>query len=449
MTTSTICQTGLGLSVTRAVLANGLRVVIVPERGTGAVAVAVHYAIGYRNEPQGRAGFAHLFEHLMFQGSEQVEKLAHFRFVQAAGGSCNAVTSRDHTCYYQVAPAAALARMLFLEADRMRAPLFTPANLANQVAVIREEIGRNVTGRPYGGLPWLLLPPVLFRSFANTHDGYGAVAELATVTVPECEDFFARYYAPGNAVLTITGDVSAAEAGELAARYFEQVPARPVPAPCELSEPALAADVEHMRHDPLAPLPATVIGWPLAGPDGPERIALTALAAVLADGENARLCQLLVRTGVATRVTATASLAGDVLENRAPDAFVVTAVHRQGQGVPDAVLAGLSGELGRLASAGPEPAMLAQATARLASTRYRRLSQLSRRAQSLGAHEIVHGRAELAWELAQLARAVPASAVASAAAELDRSCRAILFIRPGQARQDTPDSAVPDRRGTA
>ncbi|HEY2793504.1 MAG TPA: pitrilysin family protein, partial [Micromonosporaceae bacterium] len=245
-------------------LANGLRVLVLPRPGTGAVAVAVHYGVGYRSEPLDRAGFAHLFEHLMFQGSAGVAKLEHVRRVQAAGGACNAVTARDHTCYYDVVPSGALGEVLFLESDRMRAPLFRAADIATQLRVIREEIGANVLGRPYGGLPWLLLPPVLFRSHANTHNGYGALDELASATVEECESFFERCYRPDNAVVTLVGDVDTTDAMERVEDAFGDIRPGATSLSSDIEEPL---DREQRGHhvDRLAHATATAYGWSLSG----------------------------------------------------------------------------------------------------------------------------------------------------------------------------------------
>src|SRR5207248_8720328 len=139
--------------VVRATLDNGLRVILAPDKTAPVVAVAVFYDVGFRSEPEGRTGFAHLFEHLMFQGSENLEKLAHFKIVQSSGGTFNGSTHPDYTDYHEVLPAAALERALFLEADRMRAPKLTQDNLANQIDVVKEEIRLNVLNGPYGGVP--------------------------------------------------------------------------------------------------------------------------------------------------------------------------------------------------------------------------------------------------------------------------------------------------------
>ena len=193
------------------------------------VAVSVFYDVGMRNEPEGRTGFAHLFEHMMFQGSANVPKMEHARLVQAAGGTFNGSTHQDYTNYYEALPAEALERALFLEADRMAAPAITEENLRNQIDVVKEEIRVNVLNRPYGAFPWLQLPQIAFDSFANTHDGYGSFVDLESSTVDDATDFFSRYYAPGNAVLCIGGDLDVAETERLIQRWFGPVAARPVP----------------------------------------------------------------------------------------------------------------------------------------------------------------------------------------------------------------------------
>ena len=163
----------------------------------------------------------------MFQGSANLEKLAHFRYVQSSGGTFNGSTHLDYTNYFEVLPSNALSRGLFLEADRMRSPRITEENLANQIAVVKEEIRVNVLNRPYGGFPWLLLPPVLFDSFPNAHNGYGGFVDLESATVSDAADFFDRYYAPANAVLAVAGDFHPDEALELVERHFGDIPGAP------------------------------------------------------------------------------------------------------------------------------------------------------------------------------------------------------------------------------
>jgi len=257
-----------------AKLPNGLRVVLAPDRSAPVVGVSVLYDVGFRSEPEGRTGFAHLFEHLMFQGSANLEKLAHFRYVQSSGGTFNGSTHPDYTNYFEALPSNALERGLFLEADRMLSPRITEENLANQIAVVKEEIRVNVLNRPYGGFPWLKLPPVIFETFPNAHDGYGSFADLESATVQDAQEFFDRYYACGNATLTVAGDFDVAQATVMIQRHFGDVPARPAPALPDFHEADLTAEKRDVYTDRLAPLPAVASAWRVrssaVGPRPPE-----------------------------------------------------------------------------------------------------------------------------------------------------------------------------------
>src|SRR4051794_17050226 len=252
--------------VVRFTLPNGLRVVLSPDRSAPVVGVAVVYDVGIRSEPEGRTGFAHLFEHLMFQGSENLEKLAHFRHVQGSGGTFNGSTHFDYTDYFETLPSNALERALFLEADRMRGPKLTEDNLRNQVDVVKEEIRVNVLNRPYGGFPWLKLPPVMFDTFPNAHDGYGSFDDLESATVADAAEFFERYYAVGNAVLSVCGDFDVATATRLVEEHFGDVPKRPAPVRPDFAEPDLTSERRESYTDRLAPLPAVAAAWRVPDP---------------------------------------------------------------------------------------------------------------------------------------------------------------------------------------
>src|SRR6195952_4257820 len=228
--------------VVRATLDNGLRVVLAPDRSVPVVGVGVLYDVGIRSEPEGRTGFAHLFEHLMFQGSATLGKMEHARLVQASGGDFNGSTHFDYTDYFEALPSHALERGLFLEADRMRSPRVTEENLANQIAVVKEEIKVNVLNQPYGGFPWLSLPPLLFKTFPNAHNGYGGFEDLESATVEDAAEFFDRYYAPANAVLTVVGDFAPDDAFALVDEHFGDTPGPPGPVRPDFTEPALDAE---------------------------------------------------------------------------------------------------------------------------------------------------------------------------------------------------------------
>jgi predicted Zn-dependent peptidase len=416
----------------RETLSNGLRVVLSPDQSAPVVAVGVHYDVGFRSEPEGRTGFAHLFEHLMFQGSESLEKLAHFRYVQSSGGSFNGSTHPDYTNYFEVLPSAALERALFLEADRMRAPRITAENLRNQVDVVKEEIRLNVLNRPYGGFPWITLPPVLYDTFPNAHNGYGDFSELEAATVDDCAAFFDAYYAPGNAVITICGDFQVDAAIELVHRHFDDVPGRPVPMRPSFAEPPPDRERRHDQPDPLAPLPALAIGYrlpdPTAGFDG--YLAYEMLAAVLSDGDSSRLEQRLVHTdALATDIGARCGLFGAPLDARDPDTFTITAVHPSTVDV-NRVIEATDEEIARLAADGPDSDELARITARWAATLFREHDRLVLRTMAIGAFELLHGRAELVTELPVMVAAMGAEQIANAAAALRPDSRAVLIVQP-------------------
>jgi len=423
-------------AVHRYTLDNGLRVLLAPDPTIPVVAVAIHYDVGFRSEPEGRTGFAHLFEHLMFQGSESLPKLEHFRVVQSSGGVFNGSTHPDYTDYFQVLPSAALERALFLEADRMRAPKITAENLANQVEVVKEEIRLNVHNRPYGGLPWILLPPVLFDTFPNAHNGYGDFSHLEQASIEDCASFFDTYYAPANAVLTVAGDFAVAHAEDLVARHFADVPARPRPERPSFAEPALTAERWDSHTDAYAPLPALSVGYRLPDPtaDLGGYLAAVVLGAVLSDGDSARLQRTLVqRDSLVADISAGCGLFGDPLDARDPDPFVITAVHASDTSAR-VVLDAIDTEVAALAQNGPSPQELAGVVARWRAGAHRERDRVVSRTLDIGSAELLFGRPELAAELPDLIADVTPEQVARAAATLTPDARAVLEVVPGASK---------------
>ncbi|WP_020667970.1 M16 family metallopeptidase [Amycolatopsis nigrescens] len=417
----------------RYTLDNGLRVVLAPDATAPVVGVSVHYDVGFRSEPEGRTGFAHLFEHLMFQGSESLEKLAHFRYVQSSGGTFNGSTHPDYTDYYEVLPAAALERALFLEADRMRAPKLTAENLANQIDVVKEEIRLNVLNRPYGGFPWILLPPVLYSTFPNAHNGYGDFTDLEQASLDDCAAFFDTFYAPANAVLTVAGDFTLDRARELIEKHFGDVPVRPAPPRRTFGEPPPAGELRGAHTDPHAPLPAVAVGYRLPDPinelDG--YLANLVLAGVLSDGDGSRLQQRLVhREPLVTDIGASAGLFGP-FEARDPDTFSITAVHAPDVSV-ERVLGALDEELDKVASTPPDEQELRKVTARWSASLHSEHDRLISRTLALGSFELLYGDPALIYGLADRMAALTPEDVAAAAKALRPDSRAVLVVSPEQ-----------------
>ena len=276
-------------------LPNGLRVVVSENHAAPVVVVEVMYRIGFRIEPRNRTGFAHLFEHLMFQGSEHVAKFEHVRIVNENGGVLNGSTRFDHTNYFEVMPSNALELAMWLEADRMRSLKITPENLKNQQDVVSEEVRVNVLNQPYGAFEWLGLPQKANTNWYNAHNFYGDLSDLQAATLDDVKKFFDTYYAPSNAVLVVTGDATVDEVMKLAEKHFGSIPPRPAPAKVDISEPPQTAEKSFTEADKLARTPAVAFGYHL-----PERMtrdffALSLLDPLLVSDESAKLYQALVK----------------------------------------------------------------------------------------------------------------------------------------------------------
>jgi predicted Zn-dependent peptidase len=408
-------------------------VVLAPDTSSPVVGVSVHYDVGFRSEPQGRTGFAHLFEHLMFQGSESLEKLAHFRHIQSSGGTFNGSTHPDYTDYYQVLPSAALERALFLEADRMRAPKLTAENLANQIDVVKEEIRLNVLNRPYGGFPWILLPPVLYSTFPNAHNGYGDFRDLEQASLEDCAAFFDTFYAPANAVLTVVGDFEPDHALELVRKHFDDVPYRPAPPQRSFAEPAPTSELRAEHIDPHAPMPALAIGYRIPDPINQldEYLAYLVLAGILTEGDGSRLQQRLVHSEpLVTDIGASAGLFG-AFEARDPDIFSITAMH-SAEVSPEQVLAAVDEELELLASTPPDAQELAKQTARWAASLHSEHDSVRFRTLAFGAFELLYGNPGLAYEVADRVASVTPQDISVAAKALRPDSRAVLVLSPAQ-----------------
>ena len=309
-------------------LGNGLRVVQSRDATSPTVIVAVYYQVGFRSEPRGRTGFAHLFEHLMFQGSASLGKMEFIRLVQSNGGVLNGSTRHDFTNYFEVLPSHRLELALWAEADRMRNLDISEENLVNQRDVVKNEIQVNVHNQPYGGFPWLDLPQLAFENWANAHDYYGDFTDLDAATLDEARTFFRTYYAPGNAVLVITGDFDAAEARGMTEHHFGGIAPGPEPPPVDDSEPAQAAEKRHQRVDPLASRPALAVGYHLPPRGSPEYWAMGLLDQVLLQGEDSRLTRALVKErGLTGEVTGGINLLGNMFNYRGPMLWTASLLH--------------------------------------------------------------------------------------------------------------------------
>ena len=289
-------QGGFGWPVEQFSLDNGLRVVVSEDRTSPIAAVNLWYNVGSRHESAGKHGFAHLFEHLMFQGSAQVGKTEHFSILQAVGGGAvNATTSADRTNYFQTVPSAALPTALWLEADRMGSLALTQENLDNQREVVKNERRQRYDNVPYGRWHEILLTLAYPEGHPYHYSTMGSMAELDGAAQSDFSRFYEAYYSPDNAVLTVVGDADAEQVRALAEQYFGALPTRPRPAPRSVdSLPATLDGPKRLVLTEDVPLPRLFLGFRATRFGYPGAAAEEVLATVLGRGRGARLFTELV-----------------------------------------------------------------------------------------------------------------------------------------------------------
>lgn len=327
-------------------LANGLRVVLSQDHAIPVVSVAVYYDVGSRNEKEGRTGFAHLFEHMMFQGSENVPKAAHFQYIFHAGGTMNGTTSTERTNYFETLPSNYLPLALWLESDRMRSLKVTQENLDNQRNAVQEEKRLRYDNQPYVNA-FLLMNELIFTNPANAHSTIGSMEDLDAATIDDIQEFFRVYYAPNNAVLSVVGDFNSSQARELIEKYFGSITAQPVPPPVDVSETKAVAKLVETYHDNLAPAPAFVLGWKIPTRRTKDFYALSLAGTLLFDGDSSRLYQKLVKGDESV-----VSIEGGIDERRGPSAFYIFALPKPDQEV-SVIREQIFAEISALASSGP------------------------------------------------------------------------------------------------
>ncbi len=342
MSTITLPQ----IPVEQFALANGLRVILSEDHAVPVVSVAVYFDVGSRNEREGRTGFAHLFEHMMFQGSENVPKAGHFQYIFNNGGTMNGTTSSERTNYFETLPANQLPLALWLESDRMRSLKVTQENLDNQREAVKEEKRLNYDNRPYSNA-FLRLNELLYRNPANAHSTIGSMEDLDDATIDDIREFFRIYYAPNNAVLAICGDFDSTEARSLVERYFASIPSQSVPPAVDVSEPEEVTLRAEVYRDRFAQLPAIMLGWKVPARRTPDFYPLSLGNDLLLDGDSSRLYQRLVKDEESV-----VGIQGGMGERRGPSTLYVFAIPKPGH-TTEAIRATIQEEIGRLATEGP------------------------------------------------------------------------------------------------
>ncbi|HEX5855989.1 MAG TPA: pitrilysin family protein [Thermoanaerobaculia bacterium] len=400
-----------------------------PQRGIPLVTVDVTYDVGSRVEQPGKTGFAHLFEHLMFEGSENVGKGDHFRLVAEAGGSMNGTTSEDRTNYFETLPAECLDLGLFLEADRMRSLVLTQEKLDNQREAVKEEKRLRVDNQPYAP-SFEAADALAYDAFPYKHSVIGSMDDLQAASLDDARDFYRRYYAPGNALLAVVGDVGPADAFRRVKCAFDEVPAREAPARFAFDEPSPSGERRERVEDRHAAMPALHVNFKVAERRHPDLFALSVVERILGAGESGRLWRRLVKDD-----SLALSLSVSLDERRGPSLFRVFCLARPGVTL-ERLEAEILGDLERFAADGPTPREMERSRRLLLASAVRATQTTQAIAFLLSEYGLYDGDPGLFRHDIEAVLALDASAVRDAAARLlVASRRSVVTVTPSESRE--------------
>jgi zinc protease len=351
-------------------LPNGLRVVLSPDHTAPTICVGVYYRIGFRIEPRDRTGFAHLFEHMMFQGSQNLGKMEYIRLVQQNGGILNGSTRFDFTNYFEVLPSNKLETALWAEADRMGGLAVNEDNLKNQQGVVGNEVKVNVLNRPYGGFPWIDMPMAANANWFNAHNFYGDLKDIDAATLKDVQDFFKTYYAPNNAALAIVGDFEPADAKKFVEKYFGPLKASQLPPVPDLTEPKQEKEKRVTKTDALAQRPAIAVGYHMPDRNTPDYYAMVLIDSLLIEGDDSLLHQELVqKRGLTGSVNGGINLLGNAYDYDGPMLFIMNMIYDPATS-PDTILDAMGGVIEPLRSKPVDQKTLDRARIKLRSDLY-------------------------------------------------------------------------------
>ena len=424
-------------------LGNGLKVVVSEDHSAPTFGICVAYGIGFRLEPEGRTGFAHLFEHMMFEGTPNAPKGTLDKVIEGGGGWNNGDTRYDFTEYIESAPLSALDPILWIEADRMKALDFSPTNLDNQRKVVEEEVRVNVLNQPYGLFFAIDLPGKAFDTYPNAHNFYGYFKDLDAARIEDVKQFYDQYYSPNNAVVAIAGDVEAGEIFAKAEKYFGAIPARPTPPRPSLQEPPQTAERKFTQTDKLAKVPALAVGYRMPARNSRDAIAGAVTGEILHNGKASRLYQYLVKDKqVAVSVDGGVNWPlGNPFEYNGPTlmtSFIVAPPNTS----EAAILSAYDHVISDLTQHGPDAAELARVQAKMRSDLYGELELPVRRASLLAHAVLFDGNADRVKSAPEEIAAVTASDVRVFAAKyLVKSNRTIIYRMPETQAATTPAGA--------
>ncbi len=429
-------------------LDNGLVVVVSEDHSSPTVGISVVYRVGIRTEPRNRTGFAHLFEHLMFEGTPAAPAGVFDRVTSGGGGDNNGSTHPDYTSYVEQAPVSALEPLLWLEADRMKTLAFTARSLDNQRDVVKEEINVNVKNQPYGGFAWTDLPMLAFQKWENSHDGYGSFEDLDKARLDDVRGFHRDFYGPNNAVLGIAGDVTPEQGFALAQKYFGKIPVRATPPRPDVDEPLNTAEKRSVQGDGLARLPALAVGWKMPARGSKDQAAMVVLGELLAGGDASRLYQELVKGKALAVQIDDFTGSGTPWEYDGPTLYTLMITYKT-DGNADAVLASIDAQVARIQHEGVDAPTLQGLKTRMLADWYDGMEGFVDRADTLAKLQALWGDAKVANQVPDWIDGVtPADLQRVAGAYLTTANRSVIDRRPDDLL-DRDDPARSDKRESA
>jgi zinc protease len=342
------------LDYTMTTLPNGLQVVFLEDHSTPIVHVQVWYHVGSKNEKPGRTGFAHLFEHMMFKGSKNVEPEGHPSYVSSVGGQSNAYTTEDATVFWETVPSQYLPLVLWLEADRMATLRIEEKTFKTEREVVKEERRMRVENQPYGRLQEIISDQA-FLVHPYKHPVIGSMQDLEAASIDDVRNFFQTYYVPNNATAVVVGDFDSKEALNLVSQYLGRVPKSERPVPRDIPKEPPQTKERRVRLEENWPLPAVVVAHHITFDGNPDSYPLHIASKILSDGQSSRIYRKLVYdTGIALAAFG----GGNIIED--PNLFFAVAIVQPGHTTEEAANA-LIAELDRLRTEPVTPNELQQA----------------------------------------------------------------------------------------
>src|SRR5688572_15363478 len=371
------------LTYERIKLPNGLTVLLHQDRSTPIAHVQLWYHVGSKDERAGRTGFAHLFEHMMFKGSKNVEPEQHTSIISSVGGQANAYTTEDATVYWQTVPQQYLPMVLWMEADRMATLRIDDATFRNEREVVKEERRMRIENQPYGRLNEILFDQA-FTVHPYKHPVIGSMKDLEAATIDDVRDFYRTYYVPANCTIVIAGDFDVEQVRGMVNQYLARVPAAEKAVPRDIPKEPIQSKEKRVTVEEPWPLPAVVVAYHITYDGHPDSYPLHIVSKVLSDGQSSRIYRKLVyETGLAL----TAFGGGNIIEN--PNLFFAVAIVNPGQS-PAAVEKALITELDRLKADGITDRELQRAKNQFARDYILGRESLQDKATHLAHAEVLH-----------------------------------------------------------